>query len=80
MASLHVPTTYHINVLTCCKLCNHCDFFNEMDNFMNCVPLVFNKLFVESLVETFHCILHSPQHMWFFHLFKRNAQFFDGMF
>ena len=79
MASL--PATYHINVLTDCKLCNNCDFFkDEMGTFINCVPLIFNRLFVESLVETFHCILHSPHHMWFFHLFKRNPQFFEGMF
>lgn len=76
-----LPATYHIDVLQDCKLCNNCDFFkDEMSKFTQNVPLVFHRLVVESLMETFHCVLHSPHHTWFFILFKRNAQFLEGIF
>jgi len=44
-----------------------------MTAFINAVPMIYHRLVLESLVETFHCLIHCPHHMWFFTLFKRNA-------
>lgn len=79
MASL--PASFHINALDDCKLCNECDFFKEeMWKFQQNVPLIYQRLFLESLTETMHCVIHSPRHMWFFMLFKRSGCFLDSMF
>ena len=79
MASLEA--IFQIDVLRDCKLCNHSSFFKEeMDKFINSVPLMYHRIFMQSLIETYHCIIHSRQHMWFFHMFKRNGQFLNGMY
>jgi len=77
----YLPSTYHINELNDCKLCNECSFFKEeMRKFQLNMPLIYQKLFLESLTETFHCIIHSPRHMWFFILFKRDTSFLSTMY
>lgn len=72
---------FHLDALKQCKLCNSCNIFKEeMEKFIDCVPLVVQRLFIDSfVVETFHCILHLPGHMWFFHLFKRGPSFFKSL-
>lgn len=77
---MELPSSFHIDVLNDCKLCNNCNFFKEeMTAFINSVPMIYHRLVVEFLVETFHCIIHCPHHMWFFILFKKNAQFVEAM-